>query len=107
MNKAQAIRLRCVECAGDSHKEATFCCAVGCPLYPFRLGYSIKDKRYEERMKLARQRYPDVFRYVMELLRDHIKSGNSTPETVRIHTLMENLWADEATGSHTRRSDQK
>jgi len=57
MNKSQAIRLKCLECAGDSHKEVTLCHLVDCPLWTFRFGYSMKDKRYKRRMKIAKEKY--------------------------------------------------
>ena len=107
MNKSQAIRTRCHECSGDSHKEVTFCCVVDCPLYPFRFGYSIKSKRFEVRMGLARQNYPDIFKYVMELLADLIKEGGSSSAMTHIYAIYQKLWACEGLGSHEMSNDHK
>ena len=34
----RAIRANCVECSGGSVAEARKCTAVGCPLWPMRMG---------------------------------------------------------------------
>lgn len=34
----KAIRLRCLDCCGDSAMEVRLCPAITCPLYPFRFG---------------------------------------------------------------------
>ena len=38
LNRRKAIRQRCLNCAGWSHKELTNCIFPDCPLYPFRSG---------------------------------------------------------------------
>ena len=70
MNKSQAIRLYCLDHSGDSPKEVTLCHLVDCMLYPFRFGYSNKDKRYEKRMKTAERNYPEEYKEVQRLLSD-------------------------------------
>ncbi len=107
MNRTRGVRQKCLECAGDSHKEVTFCCVVDCPLYPYRFGYSIKSKRYEVRMGLARQNYPDEFKYVMKLLADHIKMGCSSSSMARIDEIYKKLWACEGIGSQEECNENK
>ena len=34
----RAIRAKCVDCSGGSLSEARKCTAVGCPLWPMRMG---------------------------------------------------------------------
>jgi hypothetical protein len=34
----RAIRAKCIDCSGGSDTEARKCVAVGCPLWPFRMG---------------------------------------------------------------------
>jgi len=38
MNPIKAIRLKCLDCSGDSPKEVTECTLEKCPLHPFRAG---------------------------------------------------------------------
>ena len=38
LNRRKAIRERCLNCSGWSHKEVTTCIFKDCPLYPFRSG---------------------------------------------------------------------
>jgi Zn-finger protein len=38
LNRRKAIRERCLNCAGWSHKEVANCFFKDCPLYPFRSG---------------------------------------------------------------------
>jgi hypothetical protein len=59
MTRAKAIQAYCYECAGDSAKEVTLCVLPDCPLYPYRFGNSPDSKAYKERMKLAKERWPE------------------------------------------------
>ena len=34
----RALRLRCIDCSGDSANEVRLCTAVQCPAWPFRMG---------------------------------------------------------------------
>ncbi len=38
LNRRKAIRERCLNCVGWSHKEVTNCTFIDCPLYSFRSG---------------------------------------------------------------------
>lgn len=38
MNPLKAIRLKCLDCCGDSYKEVELCPVSQCNLYPFRFG---------------------------------------------------------------------
>lgn len=40
MPAGKAIKAHCMECSGGSAQEARMCTAVGCNLWPFRLGAS-------------------------------------------------------------------
>jgi len=37
-NPIKAIRVKCLDCSGDSRKEVEFCTLTACSLYPFRMG---------------------------------------------------------------------
>ena len=67
MNKSQAIRAKCLDCSG-SPKEVTLCHVVDCPLSPFRFGYSVKDKRYKERMETANRNHPEEYKEMFKLI---------------------------------------
>lgn len=45
MNPMRAIRLKCLDCSGDSPKEVVECTCEQCALYPFRLGKNPFRKR--------------------------------------------------------------
>ncbi|MBN1270900.1 MAG: hypothetical protein JXB26_01400 [Candidatus Aminicenantes bacterium] len=75
MNKSQAIRKKCLECAGGSPKEVTLCPCINCTLWPYRFGHSMKDKRYEERMDKAKHKYPDEFQEVQRLISEQQNNG--------------------------------
>ena len=36
----RAIRAKCQDCSGGSEAEVRKCVALGCPLWPFRMGHS-------------------------------------------------------------------
>ena len=38
MSPLRALRLRCIDCSGDSANEVRLCTAVQCPAWPFRMG---------------------------------------------------------------------
>ena len=38
MSPLKALRLRCLDCCGDSSAEVRMCVAVDCPAWPFRMG---------------------------------------------------------------------
>ena len=38
MSPGRALRLRCLDCCGDSPAEVRACTAVRCPAWPFRMG---------------------------------------------------------------------
>jgi hypothetical protein len=50
MTRAQAIKKHCLDCAGESPKEATLCEITDCPLWPYRLGNSLESKAYKKRV---------------------------------------------------------
>ena len=61
MNKTQAIKKFCFECAGDSNKEVTLCSVVTCPLWEYRVGARAGSKTYIKRLETARTNYPGEF----------------------------------------------
>ena len=89
MNKSQAIKLKCLDCAGDSPKEVTLCHIVDCPLWQFRFGYSMKDKRYETRVMTAKKRYPSDFQEMVVALLDYIEDSPNKAEYEHICTVLQ------------------
>ena len=89
MNKSQAIRKKCLECSGGSPKEVTLCLIVDCPLWPFRFGYSIRDKRYEKRMKAAKKNYPEEYQEMVKLLSKHIKNMPNSHKNAQMNNILE------------------
>jgi hypothetical protein len=62
MNKTQAIKKHCLECAGDSAKEVTLCHIIDCPLWEFRTGNTPRSNVYKKRLEKAKKRWPDDYR---------------------------------------------
>lgn len=89
MNKSQVIKLKCLDCAGDSPKEVTLCHVVDCPLWPFRFGYSMRDKRFNRRMEAAKKNYPKDYQEMLTILSEHLKSTPNSPRNAQIHALLE------------------
>lgn len=71
MNKSQAIRSKCLDC-GDGRKEVTICHIVDCPLWLYRFGYSMKDKRFKKRMESAKKNYPKEYQEMLENLAERL-----------------------------------
>ena len=83
MNKTKAIRQNCLECSGGSPKEVTLCQITDCPLWPFRMGYSIKNKRYGKRMEAAARNHPVEYKELMESL-ERPEDGRNPAKNARI-----------------------
>ena len=83
MNRNDSIRLFCIQCSGDSHKEVTLCHIIDCPLWQYRCGYSTRTKAYKERMAKARVRYntdiKELARMGMNIRDFGISKGTITP----------------------------
>lgn len=99
-NKSQAIKQYCLECSGDSPKEVTLCHIVYCPLWQFRFGYSIKDKRYKKRIEAAKKRYPEEYQEMLQLLLEHAENVPNSAEILQIYAVLENKIAKEDNSSH-------
>ena len=51
----KAIRLKCLDCSGDSADEVRKCVIPHCPLYPFRLGKNpFRKPPTEKQMEASR-----------------------------------------------------
>ena len=60
MNKGRAIKLYCLDCAGESALEVTLCGMTECPLWEHRLGCSPLTRQYQERVARALKSHPAV-----------------------------------------------
>lgn len=45
MSVIKAVRVKCLDCCGDSASEVKLCPVTDCSLYPFRLGKNPYNKR--------------------------------------------------------------
>ena len=48
LTRQKAIRAHCIDCCCGSSKEVRLCACTDCNLYPYRLGYEIKDNATAE-----------------------------------------------------------
>ena len=88
MNKSQAIRRKCLECNG-SPLEVSLCTVVLCELWPYRFGYSMKDKRFMRRMVTAKKNHPEKFKEVVKLVRETLSEQPITPKNAQIRMFFE------------------
>ena len=88
MNKAQAIKLKCLDCA-CSQKEVTLCHIVDCPLWQFRFGYSMNDQKYSKRMEAAKKRYPKDYGEMEEARADYLEGTPNLSEFEQIGAVSE------------------
>ena len=46
ITRSKAIRLKCLECCGDSRKMIRECPTIFCPLWRYRMGHEERDELY-------------------------------------------------------------
>lgn len=91
MTKSQAIKKKCAECSGHSPKEVTLCHIVDCPIWEFRFGYSMRDRRFRERMASAKKNYPEEYQEMATLVSECLSILEISPKTTQIRTLFEDI----------------
>ncbi len=74
MNKSQSIKLKCRECE-EGPKRVTLCKDVGCPLWAYRFGFSMKNKQFKTRMEKAKRNYPKEYQELLDEVSEHIRKG--------------------------------
>jgi hypothetical protein len=88
MNKSDAVRKKCLECAGGSPKEVTLCHIVDCPLWPYRFGYSMNDKRFWKRMASAKKRSPKQYHEMILSLYEYVKDRPNLAKNEHIRSIL-------------------
>jgi len=88
MNKSDAVRKKCLECAGGSPKEVTLCHIVDCPVWPYRFGYSMNDKRFWKRMTSAKRRYPEQYHEMVLSLYEYVKNRPNLAKNEHIRSIL-------------------
>ena len=76
MNRTKAIKINCLDCAGETAKEVLLCSVFDCPLWPFRLGPDSGTTAYRRRMEVALTNYA---KDVSEMDRSGIEVARFTP----------------------------
>ena len=62
LSPLKAIRLKCLDCSGDSPNEVKLCPVTDCELYPFRLGKNPNRKPpTDEQREKMRERFKNRF----------------------------------------------
>jgi len=87
MNKSQAIKQKCLDCSSSSPKEVTLCHIVDCPLWPFRFGYSIKDKRYQKRIEASKRKYLKDYQEMIKLIPEYAQNRPDLLQYVQIDAV--------------------
>ena len=99
MTKSQAIRLKCLDCSGNTPKEVTLCHIVDCPLWQYRFGCSFKSKQYKQRMERAKKKYSADYQEMQNALSEHYKNMPNLPEYVQIDAFFKKKSAEQCSSS--------
>ena len=91
MSNAQAIKQKCLDCSGGAPKEVTLCLIVQCPIWPYRCGYSLRDKRYKERMEATEKKYPKEYQELLEELSRNKEKQSNSSENEQIDDFKEDI----------------
>jgi len=59
LNRARAIRLKCMDCTGNQEAEVKRCTIRSCTLWRYRMGYEERDADYYSVPSNARNRLPE------------------------------------------------
>lgn len=51
ISRAQAIRLKCLDCCVFQANEVKLCSSKECPLWRYRMGHEVKDDLYNRKGK--------------------------------------------------------
>ena len=94
-NRTNAIKKHCLDCSGGSPKEVTLCHIVTCPLWPYRFGYSVKAKRYKQRMESARKKYPREYQEMVRLVVEYAQNRPDLLQYVHIDAVPEKAEASQ------------
>jgi hypothetical protein len=67
MTASKSIRLKCLDCSGESPKEVTLCHITDCALWPKRMGTgTVASKRFKD----IQSRCPEDFKWALEYADD-------------------------------------
>lgn len=75
MTKMEAIRKKCLDCAGDSRIDVTLCYVFDCPLWEYRCGCLMRSKGYKSRLATAKRNHPEILDALKSLGVDISKFG--------------------------------
>lgn len=95
ITRAKSDQLHCLECSGGSSKEVTLCMITSCSKWAYRFGYSTNDKRYDERMLLAAERWPKEYEELMRLRAESLAGSISASSPQMDMSLDDNDDEDE------------
>ena len=70
MTRRQAIKAKCLDCAGDSALEVNLCQVLDCPLWRFRLGQEPESPNHIKRIKKTLERERDVLPEYMDFYKN-------------------------------------
>jgi hypothetical protein len=76
MNRTKAIKINCLDCAGETAKEVLLCPVFDCPLWNFRLGPDSGTAAYRRRMEVALTNYAED---VAEMRREGLDVARFAP----------------------------
>ena len=74
MNRARAIKLKCLDCSSISPKEVTLCHIFDCTLWPYRTGASPRSVAYKQRMQAAKKNYTKDFEEMTKLALEYFEN---------------------------------
>ena len=60
MTKMEAIKRKCLDCAGGTRIDVTLCHVFSCPLWEYRCGCLTRSKPYKARLETAKRKHPEI-----------------------------------------------
>ena len=88
MNKSRIVWFKCLDCSGDSPKNVTLCSIVDCSLWPYRFGYSVKDKRFVGRMQTVARNYPREYQEFIQTISEFVQNIENSSETTQMDEVL-------------------
>jgi|GEM_PF-1616675 len=76
------------DCMAESPTEVLLCDSLDCPLWPYRFGFSVNDKRFTAKLQRIRENYPDQFEELKKGVRNAIKIAENSQKIALLSIVL-------------------
>ena len=81
MTRGQAIKAKCLDCAGGSTLEVTLCQVLDCPQWVYRMGQTPDSNTHIDRVRRALDKGADVCPEYREFYNPYLKKPRLKQQT--------------------------